>query len=234
MLDIAGQKVPWLRRLDHLICEVPNIEEAMDVFQAHGFPVAWPIGRFWPTGRTSGVALGGLNLEFIEFDEGAPEVAQIRTLVFEPTDLQSAAETLTRLNIPMRITDKVEANPDLLQLRGFSAEDSQSTQLICRIAYPIEPQPYDFFLCDYAPFLKARLLPKAFPGVPPIRSIILGSPNPWEDWGPANSAFGLPEKERGCELWISESAHPTREVIEIISDRGPLDFGDWPASFRFS
>jgi hypothetical protein len=46
--------------------------------------------------------------------------------------------------------------------------------------------------------------------------------------------LGLPIQKRGADMAISEvpSKHP--EVVEIRSDRGPLNLGDWPSRFRFA
>ena len=223
-----------MSRLDHLICEVPDIDEAVDVFLGLGFPLAWPIGRFWPDGYTAGVALGGINLEFVQPDEDAPGIAQIRTLAFEPVDLQIAADKLISLGCEVQIAEKWEDNPELLRLRGFSEEESKVPQLICTNAIPFGESPFDFFLCEYSPGLHARLSQHAFPPMLVVDRIILGSPTPWEDWRPTGAYFGLPMRKRGVEIGIREEPNPFREVVEIVSDRGPLDLGDWQARFRFT
>src|SRR5689334_3079814 len=103
---------PVLLRLDHLICRVPDIEH----FHSHflnelGFSEAWPIGRFWPEGRTSGIALGGINLEFIQDDHDAPDRAVTDTFVFEPTSISDAEKVFTGLGVDTRRFLKTESDP---------------------------------------------------------------------------------------------------------------------------
>lgn len=150
-----------LKRLDHIICRVPDIERFHTHFRdVLGFAEAWPIGQFWPEGRTSGVALGGINLEFLE----APgETPRATTLVFEPTDIDLAARRFADIEVQTGMFDKIEPDPELLALRGFTGEELESPQLICRNLLLESEFPVDMFLCDYAPKLKARLEPERFP-----------------------------------------------------------------------
>ncbi len=213
---LKGYESPWLTRLDHVICECPDIERAFDGLVGLGFPVAWPIGRFWPQGRTAGIALGGLNLELLQQDEGAPAIATIRTLVFEPVNLEMAVSKFESLSVPMRIAEKWESDPALLRLRGFSGQESQQPQLICRNAYPIGVQPFDFFLCEYSPGLKTRLAPKS----QEVSQILLATPKPQVDFEALNRLFGRPTD--GLEILLSETPHERCEVIEIRSSRSPM------------
>jgi|GEM_PF-1567383 len=234
MLNIGGVDSPWLRRLDHLICEVDDIDFAVRLFVDRlGFPLAWPIGRFWPSGLTAGVALGGVNLEFIQPDENPPAVARIRTIVFEPVDVDLASRELSEVGVATVLREKMEPDPELLRLRGFSEQDAQTPQLICRNLLLEKPAPFDFFLCDYAQFLRDRLAPSAFSPIPSVSSITLGLPNPFAVWSELNRVWGLPVRNRGVDIQISESSNPIAEVIEIRTDRGPLDLEGWNAGFRF-
>lgn len=145
-------------RLDHVICRVPDIERAHRSLQKMGFAEAWPIGPFWPSALTSGIAPGGLNLELYQPLEDPPKEGYIDTMVFEPTSLDAVAG-----KIPARRFEKIEPNPELLRLRGFSEAESQTPQRICTNLFPTEPSPIDFFVCDYVPFLRDRLAPGHFP-----------------------------------------------------------------------
>lgn len=234
MYTLVGSGRPWLRRIDHLICEVADIEEAMRLFTKDlGFPVAWPIGRFWPQGMTSGVALGGINLEFIQPDHGAPSEARITTVVFEPVSLENAIARFQELGFPMELREKWEANPDLLRLRGFDERECQQPQLICRNLIPTSATPLDFFLCDYSPPMKARLSAEAFPEVPPVTAIVASLPNPGEDSLMLDRLCGVPRHNRGCDILVRDEPSDEAAVVAIRSVRGPLNLRDWPASFRF-
>lgn len=65
---------------------------------------------------------------------------------------------MDRLGMQYEVRDKIETNPDLLRLRGFSGERPER---ICTNLVPLDP-PFPFFFCDYAPFLKERLRPSSF------------------------------------------------------------------------
>ncbi len=151
---------PAILRLDHLICRVPNIEELHIGLLDLGFSEAWPVGRFWPEGRTSGIALGGINLELIQPDSGAPTRAIANTLVFEPTSLECAERILSKLGVATHRFDKFESNPELLALRGFSGGELAEPQLICRNLLLDSPFSVPLFFCDYVPKLKALLSPE--------------------------------------------------------------------------
>lgn len=227
MKPLPAQTDGCLRRLDHLICETDDIEGAMRLFVDRlGFPEAWPVGRFWPQGRTSGVALGGINLEFLQADENPPTEARIRTLVFEPTEIERADLYYREAGRPMRLFDKMEENSDLLRLRGFDEAEARIPQRICLNLIPEAPAPVDFFLCRYVPMLRERLGPKAFPGLPRVQRIVVASPESHE-W---TSLF--PWTGEGPE--IAFVTGETAEVVEIQTERGPIDLGDWPARFRFA
>ena len=153
-----NHKNPALKRLDHVICRVPDIDRYHRHWtQELGFPEAWPIGRFWPDGKTSGIALGGINLELIQPDSDAPAAPVCDTLVFEPTDLVRGLEALGEVGIQAETFEKWEDNPELLRLRGFVGPDANHRQLICRNVFPKGDLPAPFFLCEYSPGLR-RLL----------------------------------------------------------------------------
>lgn len=230
---IATTDHPWIARLDHLICKVPNIQEAMDLFvDRHGFPEAWPIGPFWPNALTSGVALGGLNLEFVEplLEEERVTEASIRTIVFEPTNLDYAIQQYERLNFPMELREKWEADPELLRLRGFDNVDEP--QLICRTLVPTGSCEFDFFLCDYSPSLKHRLAPTSFSVDHPVAKVLFAGPVSAKVF--TDRLVPMGNKKNGSALGHVEGFAGEPEVVEIVSDRGPLDLQGWPARFRFT
>ncbi len=231
MTSLASTPRPWIRRLDHLICEVSDIEEAMELFVNRlGFPVAWPIGPFWPNALTSGVALGGFNLEFVQSLSEPVTEARIKTLVFEPMDLALAHSRYEQMGFGMELREKWEPDPELLKLRGFSKTDDP--QLICRNLIPTDNCAIDFFLCDYSLELKKRLSPMSF-DIPPIAKIGLAGPNYPQEVVFMNTRFPLSIKRGLPEIGHTEEKSDFAEVVKIWSDRGPLDFGDWPARFKF-
>lgn len=234
MKTLSGSPSPWFRRLDHLICEVPDIDAAMERFTGLGFPVAWPIGRFWPQGRTAGVALGGFNLEFLEPDRHPPEEPWISTLVFEPTSFDEAKVALTHRGVEVDVFDKWETDPERLRQRGYPESEAAEPQRICRNLYPKGPFPIAFFVCDYAPHLRARLSPEAFSGVPPVDEIVLGLPHPETDAERVNALFGLPSTDGKPRLRVAEAPRVHGEVIEFVTPRGPIDLGGWTTRFRFT
>ena len=162
-------------RLDHLIATVPDLRATHRRLRALGFREAWPPGPFWPAATTSGLALGGANLELVQPDAGVEE-ARIDTLVLAPDSLEEGR------TIPLAFDEreKLESDAALLSLRGFPPEMAAEPQPICRNLHPREdPVPYPFFLCLYAPFLKARLAPSnfAFPHGPLV-GLSLVAPDP--------------------------------------------------------
>ena len=133
----------------------------------------------------------------------------------------------------MKIEEKWESDPALLRLRGFGADGARTPQLICRNAYPSDDVPFPFFLCEYAPKLKARLSPSAFPSLPSVNEIILGLPNPHADWSQLDRLLGLPAQGLGVEILILEESNPLPAVVEIRTGRGPLELTGWATRFRF-
>jgi hypothetical protein len=123
-----------------------------------GFEEAWPPGPFWPQAVTSGVALGGVNLELFEPATGS-ERARIETLVLAPSSLEEGAVFLQGFQFEER--RKLEPDPSLLALRGFPPSMTNEPQEICVNQIPLDP-PYPFFLCSYMPFLLERLNPSRF------------------------------------------------------------------------
>lgn len=220
---------PTLRRLDHLICRVPDIEK----FHRHfvdvlGFPEAWPVGRFWPEGRTSGVALGGINLEFIQADSGAPKQAITDTLVFEPTSLEAAEQGFENLGVQTRRFDKLEPDPDLLALRGFTGVQLETPQVICRNLLLESEFPVPMFLCEYTPFLRNRLTDIPSPHGK-ILSLTMQLSKPGKIWRIGDVGY-----LGKLELLQTEAHYGEPKVIEIKLDSGPLDLKGIDPGFRFT
>lgn len=171
--------VPALARLDHVIQYVPDIRSAHAELMLVRSE-AWPVGPFWPGALTSGIAMGGFNLELIQ--EEVPTVPfGTPCLAFEPTSLANAEARFRACGIEFDRFEKVEPDPELLRLRGFSKADCGTPQLICTNLVPLEQEslPFEFFLCDYAPFLKAWLSPEhpRFERVNGVYRIEYGTPD---------------------------------------------------------
>lgn len=188
-----------------------------------GYPLAWPIGRFWPQGRTSGVALGGLNLEFLQPDVDAPARPVVRTLVFEPTSLDDAVLHFESVGLRMELREKWESNPELLRLRGYSEEESLSRQLICRNLVPLDPVPVDFFLCEYSPFLRERL---AFPEFTPVHEVVVEVPT--SDFAKASRLLAMPADHEGARLVLTPADVDIARVTEVRSPFSSLSFQPLP------
>lgn len=205
------------KRIDHLIVSVPDIGRAFHTLtQESGFLEAWPIGRFWPAAQTAGVAVGGLNVELVQPDSHAPSTPEIKTIVFEPGDLDAAIAAIRQFGIGCERFEKYENNIELLKLRGFSdqliAVRPPQGELICRNGIPREDQvPIDFFLCDYCPFLKRRLSPDNFPYVPGggVIRIVVGTPTP----AAAQELIQSLGYEGDIELEFAES--PTFGILKV-------------------
>ena len=218
-------------RLDHLLCDVPDIDAAFDLFhRSLGFPVAWPIGPYWPGGRMCGIALGGINLELIQLDAEPVTEATIRSMAFEPT--ADIKEILSREGIPFHTFDKVESNDELLRLRALPT--GQGPQLLCTNTIPDESTlEFPFFACKYAPAIHDKLT---------IEKVTRQGRGPFEDWV-EEVVIGHPQPhalenqltrlgiERGVRL--RSEGHPTKEVIAIKMHSGPINLASFPARFRF-
>ncbi len=218
-----------LKRLDHVICRVPDIQH----FHRHfsdvlGFSEAWPIGKFWPTGNTSGIALGGINLEFVEEPGIQP---QATTLVFEPRSINAASQAFKReLQVETKIFNKIETDSSLLRLRGFSDEEAQGPQLICQNLLLESDFPIDMFFCDYAPGLKKRLSPERFSSPHGrVLRIEVSLPNAG-DIEQLNS-LGY---EGEIELYQSETTFGPCQVTGIMLENGPVDLKGIDPGFRFT
>lgn len=206
-----------LARLDHLIYDVPDIEAAHRELVG-SYPEAWPIGRFWPSGRTSGVALGGINLELMQPDDGAPQAPAGMTLAFEPVSLDAAASALSAAGLSAKVFDKFESDPNLLKLRGFSGAQ---TELICRNLVPEGELPFDFFICDYSPFLKEWLSPR-HPRLHTSHHVVAleyGCPDP-DGASRLLSSLGY-----AGSVEIRFVSNAERRILRVEMDSGALAFG---------
>ena len=160
-----------------MIAVVPDLRATHRRLIDAGFDEAWPPGPFWPSAITSGIALGGANLELVQPDEGIPS-AKIGTMVLAPATLEEGEAVLHDLGLAFEEWEKIEPDPSLLALRGFPPELASSPQRICTNQLPNDP-PYPFFHCCYAPFLKERLAPERFEQPRgPIVGLALTSPDP--------------------------------------------------------
>lgn len=215
------------KRLDHLLCDVPDIEAAFQLFtQDLGFPVAWPIGRFWPEGRTSGIALGGANLELIQLDDSPLSEARIQRIAFQPT--RQVGKVLHSLRIAFTVYDKLESNPELLALRGMPT--NQGRQRLCTNTIPEVAQTHFlFFACNYSAAVRARLSPEALRPTNgnELLEVRLGHPQPkllQDQLG----ALGI---ESGVPITVVE--HAENEVVALRMKHGPLPLPSFPSRFRF-
>lgn len=225
-----NHKNPALKRLDHVICRVPDIVR----YHAHwtqvlGFPEAWPIGRFWPEGKTSGIALGGINLELIQPDYGAPAVPVCDTLVFEPTNFVRAREALNKVGLQGETFEKWEDDPELLRLRGFKETEVDHRQLICRNVFPKGELPVPFFLCEYSAGLRERLTEVSRP-TPAGRVIALEMQleKSGSIWRLADLGY-LGE----IELLQIEDRFGPFQVTGMKFENGVPEQGDLPLGFHF-
>ena len=147
--------------------------------------------------------------------------------------MEVAAAKLRDKGLTTRTAEKWESDSELLRLRGFDAAESSEPKLICRNAYPIGDVPIDFFMCEYAPKLRRLLAPTSFPNVAPVAKVVVGTPHPADHWHVLSGLFGLPIHNRGVEIELSEEPTEFPEVIQIVSDRGPIDLKGWPSRFTF-
>ena len=214
-------------RLDHLLCQVPDIEQAFDLLHRKlGFPVAWPIGTYWPNGKQCGIALGGINLELIQSFESPVKEASIRCIAFEPT--ADIHQVLDREKIPYNVFIKKESTPELLEMRGLPAAGGE--QVLCTNTMIDESRiAFSFFACEYAPRVKKLLAPESFeiPGGNSVEEILIGHREPQ----------GLKEdlQRLGVHSGVRLTAHKhsSEEVTAIVMKNGPLDLGNFPSRFKF-
>ncbi|MBC8064794.1 MAG: hypothetical protein H7Y17_08190, partial [Chlorobia bacterium] len=182
-------------------------------------------------GRTSGIALGGINLEFIQPDVDAPEQAVCDTLVFEPTSLQRAEEALGAKGVLTRRLDKIEPDPALLALRGFEEVELQGPQLICKNLLLESEFPVPMFLCEYVPKLKQRLSASNPSFKQPhgrVLSITVQLAKPGAIWRLSDLGY-----QGNIELLQAESRFGAPSVIEIKFERGPVELQGIDPGFTF-
>lgn len=149
-------------RLDHIVVEVADIEAShAHLTQTLQYPEAWPTGPFWPQALTSGVAVGGFNLELVQ-PLDRPARKDLTTLVFEPTDLDIAEQWVTDLGLTPTRAQKIEGDPELLSKRGFPSVLCKKPLEICTNILVEGDMPFPFFFCLYNPFLAERLNPLWF------------------------------------------------------------------------
>lgn len=185
--------MPYIRRLDHVIAEVADIHATHELLRQSGFPEAWPIGPFWPSALTSGIALGGINLELVEHETSKPDQDFVRTLVFEPNSPEETVRELSRRGISSHIVEKVEPAPELLRLRGFDETQALTPQQICTNVLIDGDFSIDTFFCAYTKFLRDRLSPD-HPALQTdhgrvVRLIVELSPGGMDAW----TALNLPQ-----------------------------------------
>ncbi|RYG30866.1 hypothetical protein EON81_24080 [bacterium] len=145
-------------RIDHIVLQVPDIAAAHASLRALGFDEAWPVGRNWPHGPTSGVALGGINLELLQPDLDPPVRPALAEIVFAPHPDVPLAEY-------GKVIEKNEADPAKLAARGLPPELQGVPQRICTNAFPDADSLWPHFVCDYAPWLAHQLAADSY-GVP--------------------------------------------------------------------
>jgi hypothetical protein len=215
------------RRLDHLLCEVPNIGETFGLLHYKlGFPVAWPVGRYWPDRTTCGIALSGANLELIQPDKNRPRQASIHTLAFEPG--KDMVKVLREAHIGFTKFNKFEDDPEILKLRSLPVE--AGSQRLCTNTLPF-PSKLEFplFACQYSPILRGVLAPASFklPGDNALEEVVLGHPDPAR-LKKQLDVLGIKEGVR-----ISVQKNRTIEVVALIMKNGPIDLPSFPARFKF-
>ena len=156
-------------RIDHLVLQVPDIVATHAALRALGFDEAWPVRRNWPHGPTSGIALGGINLELLQPDLDPPTRPALAEIVFAP-----------KIGVPMaeygEVVEKIESDPAKLAARGFPPQLRGEPQRICTNAFPGRDSLWPHFVCDYAPLLAHRLAQDSY-GAPHglVRRVEIGS-----------------------------------------------------------
>ena len=208
-----------LARLDHVIYSVRSIAASHRAL-VRTYPEAWPIGRFWPDGLTSGVAIGGMNLELIQFDSNPPENSVGTTLVFQPTSFEDALAAFARAAIPAVVINKQEDDPEKLRRRGFTESECSIRQWICRNLLPERPEelPFDFFVCEYSPFLRRHLSPDN-PRLnlkDRVTEIRVATPDP------AAARNVLEALDYRGNVPIRFVGHDDRRILEVITTSGPV------------